>query len=81
VEKYSRPIPKESEVMTTNQPMTAAALRGVTVRPPVLASTNVFVRLPDGELTAVESAFVDVQKTEDGKDAAIRIILEIERFQ
>jgi len=64
--------------MTTGQSMTAAALRGVTVRPPVLASTSVYVRLPDGDLAPIEDAIVDVQKTEDGKDATIRIILELE---
>lgn len=58
--------------------MTAAALRGVTVRPPVLATTKVFVRLPGGELATIENAFVDVDKTDDGKDATIRIILELE---
>lgn len=64
--------------MTTGPSMTAAALRGVTVRPPVLASTNVYVRLPAGDLAPVEDAIVDVQKTDDGKDATIRIILELE---
>lgn len=64
--------------MKSSPSMTAAALRGVTVRPPVLASTNVYVRLPDGDLAPIEDAIVDVQKTDDGKDATIRIILELE---
>lgn len=68
--------------MTTGPSMTAAALRGVTVRPPVLASTNIYVRLPDGDLAPIENAMVDVQKTEGDKlDATIRIILELEPRQ
>ena len=78
MERFIRTIPTEGKIMTTGPSMTAAALRGVTVRPPVLATTNIYVRLPSGELNPIEDAIVDVQKTEDGKDATIRIILELE---
>jgi len=64
--------------MTTGESMTAAALRGITVRPPVLASTKVYVRLPSGEIAPIEHAIVDVQKNDNKLDTKIRIILELE---
>lgn len=82
MERFFRTISTEGTTMITGESMTASALRGITVRPPVLASTKVYVRLPGGDLAPVENAMVDVQKTDGEKlDATIRIILELEPRQ